>query len=1175
MRTQKKPSLQERFTASSGHVLLSGIQALVRLPMEQMRRDRARQLKTGTFISGYRGSPLGGYDMQLSKNRALLEELNIHFQPGVNEELGATAVWGSQQVNLFDDANVDGVCGIWYGKTPGVDRSNDAFRHGNAAGSSRHGGVLVVAGDDHGCKSSTYPGQSEFAFVDMHMPILNPSSIQEVLDYGLYGFELSRFSGCWVAMIALSENMDSLANVWVDPERIQIQCPEDVELPDGGLNIRLQDMPMQQEERLWRYKRPAALAFCRRNRLNKVVLENPDAKLGIVTAGKAHLDFMQALQDLGIDEARAKQLGIRVFKVGMTYPLDIQSIREFARDLEYLFVVEEKRSLIEVQLKEELYNIEVVDPHFPRIIGKLDPRDNPLLPTYGELSPGIIADVLLKLIPEARNYDSVQHRAEVLDQINKLCEQPGVESKRGAFFCSGCPHNTSTKVPAGSRALAGIGCHYMAQNMERETYTFSQMGGEGVSWIGQSRFTETQHVFVNLGDGTYFHSGILAIRASIAAKVNITYKILYNDAVAMTGGQPVDGELGPDLIAKQVLAEGVKRLIWVMDDVHKYHGRLDVPAGVEVRSRDDMDAIQRELREVKGTTCILYDQPCANELRRKRKRGLIEEPCSRVFINDLVCEGCGDCSVESNCISVEPLETEFGTKRKINQTSCNKDFSCIKGFCPSFVTVEGGSIKKVSEHDIDFTALTATLPEPAMLPLRLVHNILVAGIGGTGVVTVGALLSMAAHIEGKSVTTLDQTGLAQKGGAVYSHIRIANEAAQLHAVRISEASADVLLACDLVAASEVVTCLSRLHSNRTSAVVNTHHMPTSAFVMGKAIANETRQIINLISGHSKNIELVDGYSLSERALGAATTSNIFMLGYAWQKGLLPVQKHTLYQAIELNAVAVEENVQAFNLGRLAAVDLGKLQGLLGSEANTLSAPETDLQHMVDRRASFLVDYQNQSYSDRYRYMVEQVGKVEQTLAVNSDELSRAVARYAFKLMAYKDEYEVARLHTSDEFRQKVEQTFTGNYRLHYHLAAPVLSPLDASTGIARKRRFGPWMQWVFRLIVPFKVLRGTALDIFSYTEERRCERDLIERYFSTVEQILEKLNKDNYQFACRIARLPEQIKGYGQVKMQSIREVEPRWQNMLGSYSSGDIGFSDKAVESSVVKQCDLSTDLH
>jgi indolepyruvate ferredoxin oxidoreductase len=1138
-------------------VLLTGIQALVRLPIDQMRRDKARQLNTGTFISGYRGSPLGGYDMQLAKNAALLEAHQIKFIPAVNEELAATAVWGSQQVNLFEGATVDGVCGIWYGKAPGVDRSTDAFRHGNAAGSSALGGVLVVAGDDHGCKSSSYPGQSEFAFVDVQMPVLNPSSVQEVLDYGLFGIELSRFSGCWVALITLTENMDSAATVDIDPQRVQISYPSNIEVPQGGLNIRVPDTPLAQEERLWRYKRPAALAFCRKNKLNKVVLDNPNAKLGIVTAGKAHLDLLQAMDDLGIDESKARQIGISIFKVGMTYPLDMEAVQEFARGLDYLFVVEEKRSLMEVQLKEELYNVEIIDPHFPKIIGKLDSQDNPLLPVYGELSPAIVAKVLIRALPNSYSDAQIERYQKMMAEHETLAEKVHLQSKRTAFFCSGCPHNTSTKVPEGSRALAGIGCHYLVQNMNRETYTFTQMGGEGVSWVGQAAFTKTPHVFVNLGDGTYFHSGILAIRQAVAAQVNITYKILFNDAVAMTGGQPHDGQLQPDSLARQVLAEGVKRLSIVTDQPEKYRGQMAFPSGVEIFHRDKMDELQREFREISGVTCIVYDQTCATELRRKRKRGLLPDPSQRVFINELVCEGCGDCSVQSNCMAVEPKETLFGTKRQINQGSCNKDMSCVNGFCPSFVTVHGGSLRKPSSVGHDYIALASKLASPALPELAKPWCILVSGVGGTGVVTLGALMLMAAHIEGKAATSLDQTGLAQKGGAVYSHIRIAQKNSQLHAVRISDAAADALIACDAVGAVDEHSSLSKLGKLKTQAIVNTHVSPTADFVLGKDMPNEEQKIIDCIDQRSMQTAVLDAFKIVEAALGSTTTANIVMFGYAWQKGLVPFALESIFSAIELNAVAVEENKKAFSLGRLAADDIKTVYEQLGFNKNTL-AVEADysLDNLIQKHSEFLTDYQNSNYAKRYQNIVRRVMQKEAALNDDTDmALSQSVARNLFKVMAYKDEYEVARLYTNASFSKSLAAMFEGDYKLEFNLAPPLLCRPDKTTGLIKKMRFGGWMQSMFAILAKLKFLRASPLDLFSYTTERKIEQKLVDDYETTVTQLISNLNTENRHFAVEISNIAKEIRGYGYIKMANYDRIKPQWEAKLSSYLQGETAW--------------------
>ncbi|MCX2780024.1 indolepyruvate ferredoxin oxidoreductase family protein [Microbulbifer thermotolerans] len=1128
----REVSLDDRYTTLKGRVLLSGIQALVRLPIDQMRMDRARGLKTAVFISGYRGSPLGGYDQQLVRAKKLLDAHNIRFQPGVNEELAATAVWGSQQVGLFEGAEVDGVCGIWYGKTPGVDRSCDAFRHANAAGSSAHGGALIVAGDDHGCKSSSYPGQSEFAFVDMHIPVLNPATVQEVLDYGHYGLELSRFSGCWVAMITLAENMDSSATVDVDPERVQFSYPE-IERPEGGLNIRKQDNPLEQEERLWRYKRPAALAFARANKLNRVVLENPDASLGIVSTGKAHLDLMQAFEDMGIDERKARALGIRILKVGMTYPLDVPGIQEFARGLDTLLVLEEKRSLMEVQLKEELYNVHLKDPHFPRILGKVDENDRPLMPMYGELSPAIVAQVLGKILGEKLD-ETARHRLSRLDALaQRISQNAGANVSRLPMFCAGCPHNRSTRVPEGSRALAGIGCHYMAQWLDRETYTFTQMGGEGVNWIGQSAFTREKHVFVNLGDGTYFHSGILAIRAAVAAKVNITYKILFNDAVAMTGGQPHDGELTPDMICRQVLSEGVRKVVLVLDNLDKYKGALHFPREVEVRHRDHLPVVMEALREIEGCTVILYDQTCATELRRKRKRGLLPKAEGRPFINERVCEGCGDCVQQSSCIAVEKVETAFGDKRRVNQTGCNQDMSCVNGFCPSFVTVKGGELaKRAGVGDVLLTEADK-LSQPELPSLDAPYNLLVTGVGGTGVVTIGALLAMAAHIEGKASSTLDQTGLAQKGGAVYSHVRLAAAPGELKAVRISDGRADALMACDLIAAGNLQACLAKLDETHSRAVVNTHLTPTAASVLGREDVHSPQVVLDSLGAAVKVLETVEAHKLTSAALGDTLAANIFMLGFAWQKGLIPLGREALTQAIALNGVAVEANLQGFAAGRLAAANRDKLDALLAGAAEEVGLPR-GLEEIVAHRVHHLTGYQNSKLARRYRDLVDRVKAAEILKVPGSEALAEVVARNYAKLLAYKDEYEVARLYTDGEFAKALRENFSGDFALEFNLAPPLLSPFDKALGRPRKLKFGGWMYKAFGLLAKLKVLRGTPLDIFGYTAERKIERALIGEYEQLVDRVIGELNAENHAAAIELLSYPDAIRGYGPVKEVSL-----------------------------------------
>ncbi len=876
-------SLDDKYALERGRIFLTGIQALVRLPMVQRQRDVAAGLNTACFISGYRGSPLGGFDQQLWAANPFLARNHIHFQPGVNEDLAATAVWGSQQGEIFGKSRYDGVFAIWYGKGPGVDRSGDALKHGNSAGSARHGGVLCLAGDDHMAKSSTLAHQSEYAMVDASMPILNPSGVQEFLDLGLFGWALSRYSGCWVALKTTSDAAESTASIHVAPERIEIVLPDDFEMPPGGLNIRWPDTPLEQEERLHRHKIYAALAFARANKLDRTVIDSPNRRFGIVTTGKSYLDVRQALEDLGIDEAMAAELGLSLYKVGLVWPLEREGIRHFAEGLDEILVVEEKRAVIENQLKEQLYNWRA-DVR-PRVIGKFNEDGEWILPSINELTPARIAQVIARRIARFHTSEAIENRLKFLLEKEAALTREPAPLTRIPYFCSGCPHNSSTKVPEGSKALAGIGCHYMVQWMDRDTETFTQMGGEGANWVGQAPFSDVKHVFVNLGDGTYFHSGILAIRAAVAAHVNITYKILYNDAVAMTGGQGMDGPLDPAMITRQVYAEGAKRIVVVSDEPEKYPGDTEWAPGVKVEHRDRLDAVQRGLREVEGVTVLLYDQTCAAEKRRRRKRGTYPDPPKRVFINELVCEGCGDCSVQSNCLSVVPVESEYGRKRAIDQSSCNKDFSCLNGFCPSFVTVHGGRPRRHSAVSRDGADLP-DLPEPKIAELNAPYGILVTGVGGTGVVTIGALLGMAAHIEGKGCSLLDMTGLAQKGGAVVSHVRLAPKPEDLHSVRLSAGGAQLVLGCDLVVAAGFES-LSKVEAGETRLIVNCQETVTGDFTRNPDYHFPAEQLRRLIADTAgpDAVDFLDATRLATALIGDSIATNLFVLGYAWQQGL--------------------------------------------------------------------------------------------------------------------------------------------------------------------------------------------------------------------------------------------------------------------------------------------------
>ncbi len=1149
--------LDDKYELESGRVFLTGTQALVRLPMMQRQRDKAAGLDTAAYVTGYRGSPLGALDQQMERAKRFLERNDIVFRAGVNEDLAATAVWGTQQLNLFPDALKQGVFSMWYGKGPGVDRSGDVIKHGNLAGSAPHGGVLLLAGDDHTCKSSTTAHQSEFAFVDAMVPVLNPAGVQEFLDLGLYGWAMSRFSGCWVAFKTVAETVDSSASVYVDPHRVQIATPGDFEMPPGGLNIRWPDEFLAQEERHHKYKLYAALAFARANKLDKVVIDSPKRRIGIVTTGKSYLDVRQALDDLGITEAMAADVGICVYKVAMTWPLEREGMRQFAEGLEEILVVEEKRALIENQLKEQLYNWR--EDVRPRVLGKFDEDGEWALPSAGELTPAQIARVIAKRLSRWHTSETIERRLAFLEAKEASMAQQPPSAKRIPYFCSGCPHNTSTKVPDGSRALAGIGCHFMAQWMDRSTDTFTHMGGEGVSWVGQAPFSSEDHVFVNLGDGTYYHSGFMAIRQSVAAGVNVTYKILFNDAVAMTGGQQVDGPLTVPAITRQVEAEGVQKIVVVSDEPDKYPTGAPFAHGVSIHHRDDLDQVQRDLREFPGVSVLVYDQTCAAEKRRRRKRGTFPDPARRVMINEAVCEGCGDCSVKSNCLSVVPVETEFGRKRAIDQSSCNKDFSCLNGFCPSFVTVEGGGLRAPDTStpvgaDTAFDGID--LPEPTIPSLDEPYGILVTGVGGTGVVTIGALLGMAAHIENKGISILDMAGLAQKGGAVISHVRIGATPEDLHAVRIAAGSADLVLGCDLVVAAGN-DALAKMQAGETHAVINSHETMTGDFTRNPDFnlnAQELAQTIRVAVGES-NADFVEATRYATALLGDSIATNLFMLGYAWQKGLVPVSGEALDKAIELNAVAVEFNKDAFLWGRRAAVDEGRVAR--AAEPVTplrLKEPEiaTSLEDIVEKRIRFLTGYQNEAYARRYKNLVVRVQKAEGERAKGRSGLAEAVGRYYFKLLAYKDEYEVARLYTDGEFLRRVRDQFQGDYKLKFHMAPPLFAKRDPETGELQKQEFGPWMMMAFRLLAGLKPLRGTKLDVFGYSAERKQERQLIADYEATIEELCEGLNSQNHEIAVAIASIPEHIRGYGHVKEEHLEKARAEEEALLRAFRDPD-----------------------
>jgi indolepyruvate ferredoxin oxidoreductase len=1152
-------SLNDKYDLNQSHVFVTGYQALIRACLMQKERDRRAGLRTAGYVTGYRGSPLGGLDQQFIRAGRLLTDADIKFQPGINEELAATALWGSQQAELRGEGKFDGVFGMWYGKGPGVDRSGDVFRHANFAGTSKNGGVIALMGDDHTAESSTTAHQSEFHFVDVMMPILNPAGVQEIIDYALYGWAMSRFTGAWTALKCMHETVESTGVVDGSLDRNKIIRPDDFRMPDGGLNIRLVDTILGQEARLHDFKRDAMLAFVRANRLNRIITSGGRApKIGVITTGKAYLDVRQALDELGIDETKCNDLGLRIFKIGCVWPIGRQELAEFAKGLDLIIVVEEKRSLIEVQVREELYG----SANQPVCIGKKDEQGNWLFPVKGALDPNDIAVCIgERLLRYSPNEELTAQVARLKSAQKALAETTDV-AQRIPYFCSGCPHNTSTRVPEGSRAYAGIGCHYMAQWMDRETLGFTQMGGEGANWIGEAPFSNRGHIFQNLGDGTYNHSGYLAIRAAIASGVNITYKILFNDAVAMTGGQANDGGLTVPQIAAQVAAEGAKRIVVVTDEPWKYAKDIEWPRGLTVHHRDELDTVQRELAMVPGLSVLIYDQTCAAEKRRRRKRGAFPDPDKRVVINDLVCEGCGDCGVKSNCVSVQPLETEWGRKRTIDQSSCNKDYSCVKGFCPSFVTVHGAKLKK-GEQTPEPTNWPP-LPAPTVPLINHPYSIIVTGIGGSGVVTIGGILGMAAHLEGKGVGVIDMAGLAQKGGAVYSHIRIANKPEEIHAIRVAAGGADLVMAGDVVV-SGGKKVLSAFKPG-TKVVVNSFEYMPGDFTRNADFSLPLERIKRALAsaaGHEVR-DFVNATRIATELLGRSIGGNMIMIGYCYQVGALPLSAEAIEKAIELNGEEVEMNLAAFRLGRRAAADPAALESLMKPAPDVVNDSlklSQSFAETVDRRAAFLTAYQNASYASRYRNWVEKVRTVEAEKAPGQCGLAEAVARYLFKLMAYKDEYEVARLYADTSFLDRVKSSLDGDrLSFEFHLAPPLLARRNPETGEPQKISFGPWMLTVFRLLAKLRFLRGTAFDPFGYTKERRTERRLVADYEYLLGEICDFLTPGNHRFAVGLAAIPEKIRGYGPVKERHLTAAKAEEAALRDQFLSGSGAFL-KAAE--------------
>jgi indolepyruvate ferredoxin oxidoreductase len=1145
-------TLDDKYDLTKSRIFVTGFQALVRLCLMQKERDRRAGLNTAGYVTGYRGSPLGTLDQQFIRAQRSLDRYDIRFQAGINEDLAATALWGTQQAELRGEGKFDGVFGLWYGKGPGVDRTGDVFRHANFAGASKHGGVLALMGDDHTAESSTTAHQSEYHFIDVMIPILNPAGVQEILDYGLYGWAMSRFCGTWVALKSMHETVESTAVIDGSVERVKIVIPEDFQMPEGGLNIRLRDTILGQEARLHDYKRDAMLAFVRANKLNKYITSGGrKPKIGVITVGKSYLDVRQALDELGIDEVKCNDLGIRLYKIACPWPISQRDLKEFSDGLELIIVVEEKRSLIEVQVREELYGT----ANQPTCIGKKDEQGNWLFPVKGALDPNEVAICIgERILQRVGPNEEIAARVGRLKEAQRILAETQDVAVRIPYFCSGCPHNTSTVVPEGMRAYAGIGCHYMAQWMDRSTLGYTQMGGEGANWIGEAPFSKRPHVFQNLGDGTYNHSGYMAIRAAIASGTNITYKLLFNDAVAMTGGQANDGGLTVPQIARQVAAEGAKKVAVVTDEPWKYPRGVDWPEGLTIHHRDELNEVQVELAKIPGVTVLIYDQTCAAEKRRRRKRGKFPDPDKRVVINELVCEGCGDCGVKSNCVSVQPLETEWGRKRTIDQTSCNKDFSCVKGFCPSFVTVYGAKLKKGTGVAADH-AMQA-LPDPQLPAIRKTFDVIVTGVGGTGVVTIGGILGMAAHLEGKGVGVLDMAGLAQKGGAVYSHMRIANRPEDIHAIRIAAGAADLVLGGDIVVAGNKKVLAAVTHG-RTEMVINTAEFLPGDFTRNANFSLPTERLKRAIitdAGREKT-HFIDATRAANALFGNSVGANIFLVGYAYQLGALPLAASSIEQAIELNGEAVEMNKAAFHWGRRAALDPAAVEALIKPKPGAVSDARKlsqSLDEVVARRVDFLTAYQDAAYAARYRKWVDKVKAVEAAKVPGKSSLADAVARYLFKLMAYKDEYEVARFYSDPAFARQVDSELGGErLRFHLHLAPPLLARKDKTTGEPRKMTFGPWIFPLLRVLAKFKFLRGSAVDPFGYSVERKTERGLIADYEALLDELLAKLNPENHHIAVGLAAIPEKIRGFGHVKLRHLKAAKADEAALLDQFRTG------------------------
>ena len=1140
-------SLEDKYELNKGRIFVNGTQVLVKLPFIQKKIDLLNGLNTSGFISGYRGSPLGAYDKALWQAKTYLNKNDIMFSPGLNEDLAATAVWGTQQPNLISDSKNDGVFSIWYGKGPGVDRSGDAFKHGNSAGTSKNGGVLLLLGDDHTAKSSTLAHQSEYAMLDAQIPILNPSNLQDLLEYGIFGWHLSRFSGLWVSVKCITTTIDSSSSIDIDISKLNFLKPV-INKNLGNVNIRIPDVILEQETRITDLKIPAAINFATLNNINKVIFNEGKKHLGIISTGKAFSDTMDCLKNLNIDQKKAEKLGIHLLKIGMTWPLESKKIEDFSRNMREVIVIEEKRDFLETNIKNILYN----KKNMPKsIVGKLDENGNRLIKEGYEINKTDLKYVLISRIEKTCKVDLKIPSTSYQSSVKKVSKKNKIE--RTPYFCSGCPHNTSTKVPDGSKAMAGIGCHFMAAWMNRKTSLFTHMGAEGANWIGMAPYVKEKHIFQNIGDGTYNHSGTLAIRASVNANVNITYKILYNDAVAMTGGQPVDGMPTTEQITHQLYGEGVKKIAIVTDEVLKYKNFKNLAKGTNIHDRKELDKVQKQFRTIKGVTVIIYDQTCATEKRRRRKRGLLEDPNKRIFINHLVCEGCGDCSVESNCISVEPMKTIYGTKRKINQSTCNKDYSCAGGFCPSFTEIKGGTIiKKSSSKILDPDNKFKNLKNPKKYSFKdnEVYNILVTGIGGTGVVTIGALIGMAAHIEKKGITVLDQVGIAQKGGAVLSHIKLAEDPSAIYSPQISDGTTNLLLGCDMVvSASNEINKL--LNNKKTNSIINDHEAPLSQSVLDPNYSYSGSLTKSLIKNKSIKTNFLNATELAKNIFGDTILSNIFLVGYAYQKGLIPISVKAIKEAIKLNAINVEENISAFSWGRLASEDINHVLEKTKISDNNLNK-KLPLSQLINKRYQELIKYQNEKYAAKYLKLIKLVQKKELALKEKKLEMTKLVVNTLYKIMAYKDEFEVARLYTDGRFKEYLKENFEGAFKIGIYLSPPILNLIDKKTNKPKKILFSSKVFVLFKILNKFKFLRNTFLNPFRYSTERKKERELIKKFENNLNYLLNKVNKTNYKKCLEILNLFNNVKGYGHVKMNNFKEFEVDLEYKLSQFKASE-----------------------